>query len=268
MTWSGDLSGAAGSAPSSADRIADTGTSCPGGAANRGTGEVESCTADPADLQQDGSGNLRIAPIRCSRGRWTSGRIETPRTDLRAAPGGKALIQARIRMPAVTGSAAAGYGPAFRTLGDAYRGDHQDRPGIGEFDVTENVNGVTSVRGTLHCGTDPGGPCNETGGPGAGTPCPATACQGAFRTHGFAWDRSTTQEALRRYVDGTLHHSATSDQTDTTTWTDATHHGRFLLLNVAMGGAVPEAFSNQPAPTRSTASGVPMPVDHVAVLNS
>ncbi|WP_374228023.1 family 16 glycosylhydrolase [Streptacidiphilus sp. ASG 303] len=171
-------------------------------------------------------------------------------------------------MHAVTGSAAAGHWPAFWTLGDAYRGNQQNWPGIGEFDVMENVNGVNSVWGTLHCGTDPGGPCNETSGLGASTPCPATACQGAFHTYGFEWDRSTTPEALRWYVDGTLHHSVTSDRMDATTWANATHHGHFLLLNVAMGGAFPNAFSNQPTPTRSTASGVPMLVDYVAVFNS
>jgi len=59
----------------------------PGGAANWGTGEVESMTSDPANVSLDGAGNLRITPLRSASGAWTSARIETQRTDL-AAPVG------------------------------------------------------------------------------------------------------------------------------------------------------------------------------------
>jgi beta-glucanase (GH16 family) len=268
LTWSDDFTGPAGSAPSSANWITDTGTSYPGGAANWGTGEVETYTGSPANLQLDGSGDLQITPVRDKRGNWTSARIETQRTDFQAAPGGKALIQARIAMPNITGSGAAGYWPAFWTLGDAFRGNYQNWPGIGEYDIMENVNGINSVWGTLHCGTNPGGPCNETNGLGASTACPNSACQGNFHTYGLEWDRSASPEALRWYVDGVLFHTVTSDQMDATTWANATHHGHFILLNVAMGGAFPNAFSTQPTPTRSTVSGVPMIVDYVAVYNA
>src|SRR5215212_6486925 len=50
-----------------------------------GTGEVETMTDSTQNVFQDGSGHLVIRPIRDAAGRWTSGRIETQRTDF-AAP--------------------------------------------------------------------------------------------------------------------------------------------------------------------------------------
>jgi hypothetical protein len=43
------------------------------------------------------------------------------------------------------------------------------------------------------------------------------------------------------------------------------HAGYFILLNVAMGGAFPNGVAGVGTPTASTASGVPMRVDYVAV---
>lgn len=69
-----------------------TGTSYPGGPANFGTGEIETMTADPANVSLDGTGNLRITPRRDAAGNWTSGRVETRRSDFeprRAASSGR-----------------------------------------------------------------------------------------------------------------------------------------------------------------------------------
>src|SRR4051795_13073009 len=52
--WSDDFSGAAKSAPSAANWQLDTGTSYPGGAAQWGTGEIQSYTTDRANAQLDG----------------------------------------------------------------------------------------------------------------------------------------------------------------------------------------------------------------------
>ncbi|MDT5031549.1 MAG: hypothetical protein QOC94_1720, partial [Actinoplanes sp.] len=57
-----------------------------------------------------------------------------------------------------------------------------------------------------------------------------------------------------------------SSQIDATTWNNATHHGMFMILNVAMGGGFPDAFGG--GPTGATQSGVPMTVDYVAVYQS
>jgi len=53
---------------------------------------------------------------------------------------------------------------------------------------------------------------------------------------------------------------------DATTWNNATHHGFFIILNVAMGGGFPAAFGG--GPTGATVSGIPMLVDYVAVYTS
>jgi hypothetical protein len=53
---------------------------------------------------------------------------------------------------------------------------------------------------------------------------------------------------------------------DATTWANATNHGFFVILNVAMGGAFPAAFGG--GPTSATESGHPMLVDYVQVLSS
>ncbi|MEV0536607.1 glycoside hydrolase family 16 protein [Kitasatospora sp. NPDC050463] len=266
--WSDDFGGAAGTLPSGTDWIVDTGTSYPGGAANWGTGEVQTYTADTANLRQDGAGNLRITPIRDANGNWTSGRIETRRSDFEPPAGGKLRIESRIQMPDVTGPAAAGYWPAFWTLGAPYRGNYWNWPTIGEFDLMENVNGINQVWGTLHCGGSPGGPCNETSGLGAVHACPGSACQGNFHTYALEWDRSVSPQQLRWYVDGVQYHSVNASQMDAATWNAATAHGHFILLNVAMGGAFPDPVAGYRTPTAATASGVPMLVDYVAVYRS
>ncbi|WP_323179505.1 MULTISPECIES: glycoside hydrolase family 16 protein [unclassified Streptomyces] len=268
LIWSDGFSGAAGTLPSSNNWIIDTGTSYPGGAANWGTGETQTYTSDPANLQQDGDGNLKITPIKDDAGNWTSARIETQRSDFEPPAGGKLRIEARIQVPDVTGDAAQGYWPAFWTLGAPFRGTYTNWPGIGEFDIMENANGANKVSGTLHCGTSPGGPCNENTGIGASRDCPDTACAGNFHTYALEWDRSTSPQELRWYVDGVQYHSVNSSQVDANTWDAATGHAHFLLLNLAMGGAFPDAAAAATTPTSTTESGKSMLVDYVAVYSS
>lgn len=267
LVWSDDFNGGAGSLPSSANWIVDTGHAYPGGPANWGTGEVQRYTDSPANLSLDGGGNLRITPIK-SGSEWTSGRVETRRSDFKPAAGRVLRIESRLQMPNVTGSAALGYWPAFWALGAPYRGNYWNWPGIGEFDIMENVNGINSVWGVLHCGVNPGGPCNETTGLGASRACPGSSCQSAFHTYRFEWDRAVTPNQLRWYVDGQQFHSVSQSQFDSGTWNAMTgHQGYFLLLNVAMGGAFPNALAG-PTPTAATVSGRPMLVDYVAVWQS
>ncbi|WP_220182923.1 glycoside hydrolase family 16 protein [Sphaerisporangium album] len=267
LVWSDDFNGSAGTLPSSANWIIDTGHAYPGGPANWGTGEIQNYTASTSNLSLDGAGNLRITPIGSGQN-WTSARIETRRADFKPAAGRVLRIEGRIQMPNVTGNAALGYWPAFWALGAPYRGNYWNWPGIGEFDIMENVNGINAVWGVLHCGVSPGGPCNETTGLGANRPCPGSTCQSAFHTYRFEWDRAATPNALRWYVDGQQFHSVNQNQVDATTWNNMTGHaGYFLLLNVAMGGAFPNALAGQ-TPTAATVSGRPMVVDYVAVWQS
>lgn len=261
-----DFNGAAGTGVSTSNWQYATGTSYPGGPANWGTGEVETMTNSTANVSLDGNGNLRITPLRDAAGRWTSGRIETNRTDFQPPSGGKLRVEARLQMPNVTGTAAEGYWPAFWMLGAPYRGNYQNWPGVGELDIMENVQGRNTVWATMHCGTNPGGPCNETTGIGNNTACPNTTCQSGFHTYTMEWDRSVSPEAIRFSVDGVTFHTVTANQVDATTWSNATNHGFFIILNVAMGGAFPDAFGG--GLDGDTRSGVPMVVDYVQVLQS
>ncbi|MEW2401296.1 glycoside hydrolase family 16 protein [Streptomyces sp. NPDC046862] len=261
-----DFNGSAGTGVSTSNWQYATGTSYPGGPANWGTGEVETMTNSTNNVALDGNGNLRITPLRDSAGRWTSGRIETNRTDFQPPSGGRLRVEARIQMPNVTGTPAEGYWPAFWMLGGPYRGNYQNWPSVGELDIMENVQGLNRVWATMHCGTNPGGPCNETTGIGNYTACPGTTCQSGFHTYTMEWDRSASPEAIRFYVDGTNYHTVTANQVDATTWANATNHGFFIILNVAMGGAFPDALGG--GLDSATEPGHPMVVDYVQVLSS
>ncbi|HEY3470329.1 MAG TPA: glycoside hydrolase family 16 protein [Amycolatopsis sp.] len=261
-----DFTGGSGSLPSSANWLIDTGHSYPGGPANWGTGEIQNYTSSTANLSQDGAGNLRITPLRDGAGNWTSARIETQRTDFKPPSGGVMRIESRIQMPNVTGVAALGYWPAFWALGGPYRGNWWNWPAIGEFDIMENVNGINSVWGVLHCGVNPGGPCNETTGLPANRACPGSTCQSAFHTYRFEWDASTSPQVFRWFVDGQQFHSVSQNQVDATTWANmTTHQGYFVLLNVAIGGAFPNNNSGTTTPGPGIVPGRPMVVDYVTV---
>ncbi|GAA2681941.1 carbohydrate-binding protein [Actinoplanes palleronii] len=266
LVFSDDFTGASGTGLNRSNWLYDIGTGYPGGAANWGTGEIETMTDSTANVYQDGGGNLVIKPIRDSAGRWTSGRVETQRTDFAAPAGGRVRIESRLQQPNVSGAAAAGYWPAFWALGDAARPvGATNWPSIGEWDIMEDINGRSSVFAALHCGTNPGGVCNETTGLTSGERA-CSGCQTAFHTYAIEFDRSTSPEQLRWYLDGTNYFTLNSSQVDATTWNNATHHGMFVILNVAMGGGFPAAFGG--GPTAATQSGVPMLVDYVAVYQS
>jgi Carbohydrate binding module (family 6) len=264
--FSDDFTGAAGTGLNTANWLYDLGTGYPGGAANWGTGEVETMTNSTTNVFQDGQGHLAIRPVRDGAGNWTSGRIETQRTDFAAPVGGKLRVEASIQQPNVSGAAAAGYWPAFWMLGAAARPvGATNWPGIGEIDIMEDINGRSSEFATLHCGVAPGGPCNEFTGLGSGERSCA-GCQTGFHTYAMEYDRSVSPEQIRWYLDGANFFTLNSTQVDATTWNNATHHGFFVILNVAMGGAFPAAFGG--GPTGSTQSGVPMLVDYVSVMTS
>lgn len=200
-------------------------------------------------------------------------------------------IQARIIMPDVHGAEAVGYWPAFWSLGASYRSTYWNWPGVGEFDIMENVNGLDRVWGVFHCGVNPGGPCQETDGLAGNRQCPGTACQGNVYSPSFSppffipdpntqltsrkWhtytievDRTTPVETLKWYVDEILFHTVTEAQVGTETWNQATHQGHFILVNLAIGGAFPNNRYGAYTPIASTVDSRPMYVDYVAVYNS
>jgi beta-glucanase (GH16 family) len=266
LVFGDDFNGTAGTRLNEANWRYDIGTSYPGGAANWGTGEVERMTSDSANVSMDGAGHLAITPRRDAAGNWTSARIETQRTDFQPPAGGKLRIEASIQQPNVTGAAAAGYWPAFWALGAPARPvGATNWPSVGEIDILENVNGRSSVFATLHCGPGIPGTCNETTGLGSGErACPG--CLTSFHTYGVEWDKSVNPETLRWYRDGAVYFTLNKNQVDAASWTNATNHGYFVILNVAMGGGFPAAFGG--GPTAATQPGVPMLVDYVAVYSA
>lgn len=252
--WSDNFDGSAGTGVDTANWRYDIGTGW-------GTGEIESMSDSTANVQQDGSGHLKITAIRDANGNWTSGRIESQRADFAAPAGGQLQVSASIQQPDVSGAAAAGYWPAFWMLGSQFRVDH-NWPNDGEIDIMEDINGLSSVFGTLHCGVNPGGPCNETTGIGsAQRACPG--CQTSFHTYSMIVDRSVSPEQIRWYLDGSNYFTVSANQVDATTWTNAVDHGFFIIFDLAMGGGFPNAFGGGPTPT--TQSGVSMLVDNVQV---
>ena len=180
-------------------------------------------------------------------------------------------VESRLQMPNVTGAEAKGYWPAFWMLGSPYRQNRWSWPGVGEFDIMENVQGLNWTYNVLHCGTW-GGPCNEpeginNGKPGNnGEPCKVTTCQAGFHTYAMEWDRSGTADQLRWYLDGALTFTVNQNQVPAQTWSDlADHAGYFVILNVAIGGAFPNKLDGNGGPFPTTKPGVPMVVDYVEV---
>lgn len=255
--WSDEFNGAGGTGVNTSNWIYDTGTGW-------GTGEVETMTNSTANVYQDGQGHLGIKPLRDANGNWTSGRIETQRADFAAPVGGELAVEATIQQPNVSGAAAAGYWPAFWMLGSTYRQDH-NWPKDGEIDIMEDINGLSSVFGTLHCGVNPGGPCNESTGIGSGKRA-CSGCQTAFHTYRVEVDRSVSPEQIRWYLDGVNYFTVNANQVDATTWANAVDHGFFIIFDLAMGGGFPAAFGG--GPTSSTQPGVPMLVDDVRVYTA
>ncbi len=257
--WSDEFNGAAGSGVDTTQWKYDTGQGV------FGTGEIETMTTSTANVHQDGAGHLVITALRDSSGNWTSGRIETQRSDFQPPAGGMMLVESSLQQPNVSGAAGAGYWPAFWMLGATLR-TGGTWPSVGEWDVLEDINGLSSVYGTLHCGVDPGGPCNETTGIGSGQRA-CSGCQTAMHTYGIQYDKSVSPEQLRWYLDGNNYFTINATQVDATTWNNATHRGNFIIYDLAMGGGFPNCCGES-GPTSATASGGSMIIDWVRVFYS
>jgi hypothetical protein len=260
-TWYDDFSGASGSGLDTGTWRYDTGAG-----STFGTGEIETMTNSTANVYQDGQGHLVLKALHSGtdpNSGWTSGRVETQADGFGAQPGGVVRMQASIQQPDVTTANGAGYWPAFWMLGSPLR-TGIGWPGSGEVDILEDINGRSSVFGTLHCGVSPGGPCNESSGIGSGEHA-CSGCQTAYHTYAVEIDRSTSPEQIRWYLDGTNYFTIKSNQVDATTWANAVDHSQYIIFDLAMGGGFPAAFGG--GPNASTVSGGQMNVDYVAVYN-
>ncbi|MDQ1646235.1 MAG: hypothetical protein QOJ50_2419 [Cryptosporangiaceae bacterium] len=237
------------------------GTSYPGGPSNFGTGEVETSSRNNVTVA---NGIMSITAKGQGLGPWTAARIETNRTDFQPPAGGKLRIEASLRLPEASNGQSNGYWPAFWMLGAPYRGNWWNWPTIGEFDIMENNSGLNRTWQTMHCGTAPGGPCNEKNGVGNGGPggCAPTACTKGFHKYTLDWSRA--DNSITWYVDGKqVWRTNRGGNIPADVWDTATNHGFYIILNIAMGGEMP--INNGVPLNASTAGGGHMDAEYVAV---
>jgi hypothetical protein len=248
--FSDDFNGSAGSAPDG-NWSYDTGTGF-------GTGEIETMTTSTANTHLDGNGNLNITALN-NGGNWTSGRIHTG--DIVSAPaGGELEVTSSIQQP--NPGNGLGYWPAFWMLGPG------QWPENGEIDIMEDVNALSEVSGTIHCGTDPGGPCNEGNGIGSGLRA-CGGCQSGYHTYSMILNRTnTSNESITFYLDGNSYFSVSESQVGTSTWQQAYDHSMDIIYDLAMGGAYPNGVCGCSSPNGGTSSGGTMSIAYVAAYST
>jgi hypothetical protein len=184
-------------------------------------------------------------------------------------------VSASVKQP--NPSTGLGYWPAFWMLGAGFRSSGagtsgtmncSNWPSAGEVDIMEDVNALSEHSGTLHCGTDPGGPCNETTGLGSGLVACA-GCQTGYNTYSVIVNRTNTSaESMTYYLNGTAYFTVTEAQIGTATWQAAVDHGFFLILDLAIGGGYPNGVCGCSSPSSATSSGAAMSVGYVAVYTT
>jgi len=251
--FSDDFNGSAGSGPSASWQY-DTG---PG--SSFGTGEIETMTNSASNVHLDGNGDLDLTALG-SGGSWTSGRIQTTTANVGAPAGGELEVTASIEQP--NPSSGVGYWPAFWMLGPG------QWPENGEIDILEDVNALSQHSGTFHCGTDPGGPCNETTGISSGLQS-CSGCQTGFHTYTTIVNRTNTaNESITWYLDGTQFYQVSESQVGAATWQAAVDHNFSIIFDLAMGGSYPDGVCNCTAPTSATSSGASMSVAYVAAYTT
>jgi hypothetical protein len=249
--FSDDFNGASGSGIDS-QWMYDTGAG-----SSFGTGEIETMTNSTSNVHLDGNGNLDITALG-SGSSWTSGRVQTTSANVGAPSGGELEVTASIEQP----SGGLGYWPAFWMLGPG------QWPENGEIDIMEDVNSLSELSGTVHCGTDPGGPCNEPDGIGSGL-VGCSGCQSGYHTYTMILNRTnTSDESITFYLDGNEYFSVSESQVGTSTWQAAFDHNLSIILDLAMGGAYPNGVCDCTSPTSSTASGGTMSVAYVAAYSN
>ena len=230
-----------------------------------GTGEIETMTDSTSNVHLDGHGSLDITAL--GHGRfWTSGRIQTIRSDFGGPAGGEMAVTASIRQP--NPASGLGYWPAFWMLGPG------DWPMTGEIDILEDVNSLNEHASTLHCGNlndvNPDGtlgPCHEFTGLSSGLQ-PCRGCQTGFHTYMAVVDRRQAgNEQIRWYLDGRQFFQVNEQQVDEAAWSAGVDHGYSIIFDLAIGGGYPDGVCGCTTPTDQTTSGGTMTVRYVAVYS-
>jgi beta-glucanase (GH16 family) len=221
-----------------------------------GTGQAATMTSSTSNVHLDGKGNLDITALRGGSS-WTSGRVQTT-ANVGAPAGGELEVTASIKQP----SGGPGYWPAFWLLGPG------QWPENGEIDIMEDVNSLSEVSGTIHCGTDPGGPCNESKGIGSGL-VSCGGCQSGYGTYTMILNRiDTADESITFYLEGKQYFSVSESQVGTATWQAAFDHNLSIILDLAMSGNFPNGICGCTTPASSTTSGAAMSVAYVAAYST
>ncbi|KAK3488026.1 concanavalin A-like lectin/glucanase domain-containing protein [Neurospora hispaniola] len=201
--------------------------------------ELETYTSSTKTIHVSGGHTLQIIPWRQQNGNgdWISGRIESTYTFTPPA-GKKTVAQAEIRFGSNPTNTKAGIWPAFWLLGQELRSGGS-WPACGELDILETVNGDLRGYGTLHCGTYPGGPCNEPSGRGASTAIPNQD----WHTWKIEWDRTSGDwwtSKITWYMDGVKFHEVSGQSLgDSAIFDKISNKPLFFILNVAVGGNWP-----------------------------
>ena len=252
--FSDDFNGPAGTAPNSGNWQYDTG---PG--SSFGTGEIETMTNSTSNGYLDGNGNLDITALG-SGSSWTSARLQTTSANVGAPAGGELEVTASIEQP--NPGNGLGYWPAFWMLGPG------QWPENGEIDIMEDVNALSELSGTVHCGTDPNGPCHEPDGIGSGL-VGCSGCQTGYHTYTMILNRTNpSDETITFYLDGNAYFSVDENTVGASTWQAAFDHNMAIIFDLAIGGGYPDGVCNCTSPTSSTTSGGTMSVDYVAAYTT
>lgn len=198
--------------------------------------EYQVYKASANNVRLSGSGTLQLIPHSdktAVRG-WTSGRMESKYTFTPTA-GKITWLEAKIRLAGASPSVKQGIWPAFWLMGDSYR--HGTLwPASGEIDIFENINGDGIGHGVIHCGTAPGGPCNEPIGIADTIAIP----DNEYHVWKIVINRTSSNwknQMLSWYKDGVLFHRVTGSQVGSSSvWATLTASPLYIIVNVAVGG--------------------------------
>ncbi|PSS05167.1 putative endo-1,3(4)-beta-glucanase [Coniella lustricola] len=200
--------------------------------------EWEEYTSSSANVQCSGGGTLQLVPWRDTSTTygWTSGRVESKYTFTPTA-GKVTRAEAEIRFGTNAIANKQGIWPAFWMLGDSLR-HGGSWPACGELDAMETIDGVLTGYGTAHCGTYPGGVCNE----GTGIQGRVAIPDQSWHVWRVEWDRTSNNwqtETIKWSLDGVVFQTITGSQLTQDTWTALCHSPVYFILNVAIGGTWP-----------------------------
>lgn len=254
VVWSDDFAGAAGSLPNTdiwnMAQAIDT------------NNEVQTYTISNNNLQISGGQTIQFIPRKTSSGVWTSSRIET-KASFTPTAGKIMVIQAEIRLGDNPTANKQGIWPAFWVLGDAIR-HGTSWPLCGELDIMEQVNGVMTAYGSIHCDTKPGGICNEPDGRHATTAIP----DNGFHTWAVKIDLTNSDwqsQTIQWLLDGNVYSTVTgADIGSESIFATLAHSPLYILLNVAVGGDWP----GSPNAATLDGYGSMMEVHYVAVYST